>query len=177
MLGCGASPPFSKIIPIGLMAPTPSHDVAAALLAPGSNNTEGRMRYALIALTLAMFFLAGCQCATGPVAPVQAVAVAAAAPSPCSAPPAAAAPTVQYVAAAPVAVQYRVGAAEVGKAVALIPANVVICLVNGIKCAIDALFPTPVPTPTLLYALPPQAAVAAPAPCAPPAALANPCAR
>lgn len=80
----------------------------------------------------------------------------------------AAAPQVQYLAtAAPVGVEYKVGAPEVVRTGLAIPGNALVCLGNGLKCFLESFFPTPVPTAKYVYA-PPAAAPA-------PAAAAEPC--
>lgn len=64
-------------------------------------------------------------------------------------------------------VQYEIGPAEQAKSVVMIPPNVAICLVNGVKCALDALFPQPAPAAHYVAVQPVQAMPAAAAPCAP----------
>lgn len=110
--------------------------------------------------------LAACSCSPGVMA-VQTAPVAAA--QPCASCPVAAAgqPVVAQVVAAPqvaangvqyVQVQYRVGAAEYGRAALAIPGNLVVCVGNFIRCATEALFPIPQPTATMVPAAMPAPA-------------------
>lgn len=140
----------------------------------------------LVVLALSIF-LAGCACgpAAGPapqlvaVAPPAPAAVCAApAPQLVAAGPCAAAAAPQYVQAQVVAapvpmaggvqyvqVQYRTSAGSYVRAGLTIPGNLVICVGNFLRCAMEALFP--LVTPEASYA-PAAVQVAAPAPAAAP---------
>lgn len=148
-------------------------------------------------LALAALFLGGCSTTAGVAAVGQSVAAAPCAVQYAAAPVAAApcAPAVQYApAAAPCAtagtqvvqvvgapqvaangvqyvqVQYRVGAAEWGRAGLAIPGNVIVCVGNAVRCLTEALFPIPVPSAQLVAAPAPQPIQVwqpAAAPCAP----------
>lgn len=107
---------------------------------------------------------------TAAAAPCYAPAPAAA-PAPCFAPTVVAQAPVQAPCAAPqyvnaqvvgqpvmvggqqlVAVRYRVGAQEWGKATLQVPGNVVLCFGSFLRCAMDALWPVPTPTAELVQA-------------------------
>ena len=136
------------------------------------------MRILVLFLALvSIVTLTGC-CGSG-VLPMQGVQPAAAAPAcaSCAASsPGVAAPqivAVPQVVAMPVGVQYRVGAAEYGRAALSIPGGLVACgatavgeagqvLARFLQCAGNALIPTPTPS---AYVVPlPAAAVPAAAP-------------
>jgi hypothetical protein len=135
-----------------------------------------------VKIVLAAFvFLACAGCACEPVQTASLVARPMAAP--CAAPvaaapcaPAFAAPQFTYAAAQPVAVQFRVGAAEHFRAGLSVPPQVAACLVTagseilmsavrGAHCALNALVPQPVPSQTFLYQTPPAFAAPQAAPC------------
>jgi hypothetical protein len=127
------------------------------------------MRIVLCLLIVAA--LGGCACAVPNAAPA---AVGAAPCASCAAAPVAAPVP---VAAVPVGVQYRVGAAEYTRAALSVPGSLVGCgatavgeagqvLARFLKCAAESLVPTPTPS-AYMVPLAPAAAVPAAAPCAP----------
>jgi hypothetical protein len=72
--------------------------------------------------------------------------------APC-APQVATAP-VQYAAAQPIGIQYRIGAAEYARAGLAIPGTLVVCAGNFLRCAIESFFPVLTPTARYVYAQP-----------------------
>lgn len=125
-----------------------------------------RTVFLILVAFVAMTNLAACSCSPGVMAVQSAPAAAA---QPCASCPVAAAgqPMVAQVVSAPtvaangvqyVQVQYRVGAAEYGRAALAIPGNLVVCVGNFIRCATEALFPIPQPTATMVPAAMPAPA-------------------
>lgn len=125
---------------------------------------------AFLAILIVCFAMIGCSAA--PVATSGVYEVAAPAASPCSA--AASGPVagpLMVAAGAPtLGVQYGIGPTDHAKAALNIPPNLVICFANGIRCAVDALFPQPTPSARYVAVQPVMAAPAPAAapPCAPP---------
>lgn len=124
----------------------------------------------LLLVALLCLPLAGCA-STVATSGVYEAAVPAA--SPCSAATASgpvAGPLMVPAGAPTLGVQYGIGPTDHAKAALNIPPNLVICFANGIRCAVDALFPQPTPSARYVSVQPVMAAPAAPAaaPCAPP---------
>ena len=152
-------------------------------------------RFLIVLALLALVATAGCACQpetqTMPVQPAPAsfAPPPAAAPdcAPCSRASVVASPGAPvmlapdgraYMAAQPVAVEYRVGAAENMRAALAIPPNVAACFVTGgykilmagveaLNCAAQQLIPQPVPTARFVYQMPAPPTAAPFDPCAP----------
>lgn len=130
------------------------------------------MRNYFLCLTACVVALALTGC-TSTVATSGVYEAAVPAASSCSAAPAAgpvAGPLMVPAGAPTLGVQYGIGPTDHAKAALSIPPNMAICLINGIRCAVDALFPQPTPSARYVSVQPVMVAPAAPAaaPCAPP---------